>query len=112
MCSPHLARRRFLSITGLAGASVLLGRSALADVMSPAPRSLSFLNPHTAETVSAVYWESGGFVPDGLAAIDRVLRDHRTGEVIAVDRGLLDLLHTVRKELGANGPFHVISCYR
>jgi uncharacterized protein YcbK (DUF882 family) len=107
-----LARRRFLARTGLAGASVVLGRSALADVMPPSPRSLAFLNTHTGETVSATYWAAGRYVPDALAAIDRVLRDHRTGDVIEVDRRLLDVLHALRLDLGTQAPFHVISCYR
>ena len=107
-----LDRRRFLSLAGLTGASVLLGRSTFADLGPARPRSLSFLNTHTGERVQdAVYWD-GRFVPEGLAAIDRVLRDHRTGEVIAVDRHLLDVLHALRSDLAATEPFHVISCYR
>jgi uncharacterized protein YcbK (DUF882 family) len=29
-----------------------------------------------------------------------------------VDRGLLDVLHALRLDLGTTAPFHVISCYR
>ena len=105
-------RRRFLSLAGLAGASLLLGRSALADALLPSPRSLAFLNTHTGEKISATYWADGRYVPGALAAIDRVLRDHRTGDVIEVDRRLLDVLHALRLDLGTNSPFHVISCFR
>ena len=114
MGSPDAGRRRFLSLAGLAGASLLVGgRSAFADAMPAGRRTLSFVNTHTAERVTeAVYWADGRYVADGLAAIDRVLRDHRTGEVITIDRGLLDVLHALRLDLGTRKPFHVISCYR
>ena len=113
MSFPDPGRRRFLSAAGLAGASLLLGRSAFGDFMPSGRRALSFQNTHTGEKVSdAVYWANGGFVPDGLAAIDRVLRDHRTGDMIAIDRRLLDVLHALRLDLGTDRPFHVISCYR
>jgi uncharacterized protein YcbK (DUF882 family) len=59
-----------------------------------------------------VYWSDGAYVPEALAAINRVLRDHRTGEVITIDRHLLDVLHGLRADLGTAAPFHVISCYR
>jgi uncharacterized protein YcbK (DUF882 family) len=105
-------RREFLSAAGLAGAWLLFARSALGDA-SPGPaRSLSFVNTHTGEKVSAVYWADGAYDADALAAIDRVLRDHRTGGVLAIDRGLLDLLHALRADLRTSEPFHVISCYR
>ena len=47
-----------------------------------------------------------------LADIDHILRDHRTGEVKAIDTRLLDLAHAVGESLRDHGPFHVISGYR
>jgi uncharacterized protein YcbK (DUF882 family) len=106
------SRRRFLSTIGLFGASFLFGRSALADLGPARPRSLSFLNTHTGEKLTAVYWADGAYQADALAAINRVLRDHRTGLVKSIDRRLLDVLHALRLDLGTTAPFHVISCYR
>jgi uncharacterized protein YcbK (DUF882 family) len=111
MDSADHGRRRFLSAVGLAGAGWILGRPAFAD-LAQAPRSLSFLNTHTGEKVSAVYWADGSYRPEGLAAINRVLRDHRTGLVREIDRRLLDVLHALRNDVRARAPFHVISCYR
>jgi uncharacterized protein YcbK (DUF882 family) len=105
-------RRRFLSAAGLAGAGCLLGRPVLADLLPRPPRALSFFNTHTGESVSAVYWADGLYQPAGLAAIDRVLRDHRTGLVREIDRRLLDVLHELRQDLGTTAAFHVISSYR
>ncbi|HVR71834.1 MAG TPA: DUF882 domain-containing protein [Vicinamibacteria bacterium] len=111
MSSPDADRRQFLSAAGLTGAWWLLGRTAFGDA-ERRPRSLSFLNTHTAEKVTAVYWADGEYQPAALAAINRVLRDHRTGLVKDIDRRLLDVLHSLRLDLGTTAPFHVISCYR
>ena len=106
-------RRSFL-ITA-AAAALLVGARVSAGYDAPAAageRSLSFVNTHTGESVTAVYWADGSYRAEGLAAIDRVLRDHRTGEVRLIDRRLLEVLRLLRRDLGTKEPFHVISCYR
>jgi len=75
-------------------------------------RRLTFHNLHTEERLTAVYWERGEYVPEALAAIDGVLRDHRTGEVRQMSPGLIDLLHDLATRLGEAGPVQVISGYR
>jgi uncharacterized protein YcbK (DUF882 family) len=114
--APPSGRRRFLTTAAGAAASLLVaGRAGWADAPAPAAsgrRSLSFLNTHTGESVSAVYWADGEYRADGLAAIDRVLRDHRTGDVRSIDHHLLDVLHALRRDIGTSAPFNVISCYR
>jgi uncharacterized protein YcbK (DUF882 family) len=75
-------------------------------------RRLGFNNLHTGEVLDQPYWIQGDYVPETLAAINRVLRDHRTNEVAAIDTGLLDLLHRVHARLGNPKPFQVISGYR
>jgi uncharacterized protein YcbK (DUF882 family) len=62
--------------------------------------------------VNAVYWVEGQYLPESLAAIDHVLRDHRTDEIKPIDPLLLDLLHGIREELGCYQAFHIISGYR
>jgi uncharacterized protein YcbK (DUF882 family) len=59
-----------------------------------------------------VYWAEGRYLAEGLAAIDHLLRDHRTGEVRPIDRRLLDLLHRLAFALETRETFHVISGYR
>jgi uncharacterized protein YcbK (DUF882 family) len=116
---PPFGRRLFLATAAGAAASLLAGRTASADAPAASPeimgrgaRSLSLLNTHTGESVSAVYWADGEYRAEGLAAIDRVLRDHRTGLVRPIDRRLLDVLSALRQDVGTRAPFHVISCYR
>jgi len=76
------------------------------------PRQLKFLNTHTGERVQATYWDGRAYRPQALREIDRVLRDHRNGEVAAIDRRLLDLLVVLHQQLGSTAAYHVISGYR
>src|SRR5262245_58472128 len=109
-----LGRRLFLSTAAGAAVALLISRPVRADAPAGAPRerSLSFFNTHTGESVSAVYWADGTYRDEGLAALSRALRDHRTGGVHEIDPRLFDLLHALRGDLHARAPFHVISCYR
>ena len=112
-----MQRRAFLKL-GLAGAGAVsvLGPAAIARASAPAsslePRRLVLHNLHTAEKLDAVYWEEGRYVPDAVAAMDRVLRDYRNGAEHPIDLRLFDLLHQVHGKLGATQPFQVISGYR
>ncbi len=83
--------------------------SALADT---APRRLAVHNLHTGESLDAVYWERGAYVPDALSAVDHVLRDFRTGDVHRIDPRLLDTLAKLGARVEARQPFSVISGYR
>ena len=98
-------------ITALAGAVPLDALGALRKSMAPA-RSLSLYNAHTGEKLRATYWCQGKYVADALTDINRLLRDHRTGDVKKIDVSLLDLLYVLRGELDSRQPFHIISGYR
>ena len=74
---------------------------------------LAFVHTHTGESLDVVYREGPHYVSDALTEIDRVLRDHRSGDVHAIDRNLLDQLVRVQRLLDVGErPFHVISGYR
>ncbi len=88
------------------GVSPAFGRTVL-----PA-RTLAFDNIHTGERLEATYWEHGAYLPDALGAIDRILRDHHTGETIEMNVRLLDLLHSLRATLGSRRRYEVFSAYR
>ena len=76
-------------------------------------RRRAFLhNLHTGETLDAVYFERGRYVPDALAQAMRVLRDWRNGEEHVMDPRLFDVLHAIHAKLGATVPFQIISGYR
>jgi uncharacterized protein YcbK (DUF882 family) len=76
------------------------------------PRALSFKHLHTGERLEVEYFTGGAYDPDALQAIDRLLRDFRTGDVHEISPGLLDLLHEVTGLTGSRKPFEVISGYR
>jgi uncharacterized protein YcbK (DUF882 family) len=105
-------RRDVLKLVGGAALGGLaLPRRALAGVL-PEARRLRFDNLHTGETLDAVYWEKGAYVPDALGAINVVLRDFRTGDVHPIAPHLLDLLTALRTAAETGKPFQVISGYR
>jgi uncharacterized protein YcbK (DUF882 family) len=107
---PNHHRRRFLRV--LAAGAALVAGPALAGVRPSGERILSLYNLHTGERLKAPYWADGAYLPDALTEVNRVLRDHRTDEVHAMDPALLDLLHALHHTVDARGEFHVISGYR
>jgi uncharacterized protein YcbK (DUF882 family) len=104
-------RRKFLRVGAAATATVIV-RPGFAKANAPLERYLGFYNTHTDETLGTVYWAKGKYRPEGLHEIDRILRDHRTGEVHAMDERLLDLLFALQSRTGRRDKFHVISGYR
>src|SRR5215470_6433546 len=107
--APCHSRRFFLGL-GLAVAGGLLSPAARAAIA--APRRLAFYHTHTGESLTATYWEGGGYLPDALWAIDYILRDYISGERRIIDRRLLDLLAALHGNLGSRAPFEIISGYR
>lgn len=81
-------------------------------MLAAAERRISFHNLHTGEKADLAYWVQGDYVPESLAEISRILRDHRTDQATAIDTQLLDLLYRVGAALGTSQPFQVISAYR
>jgi uncharacterized protein YcbK (DUF882 family) len=111
LAGPSFSRRELLRMGALAAAAAVLPRAVQAKIPDN-ERSLSFYNTHTGENLKTVYWVQGEYVPESLATIDRILRDHRTDDVKAIDTQLLDLLHDVGIRLESRQPIHVISGYR
>lgn len=94
---------------GLAAGATLGGQAAAATSETA---TLSLLNLHTGETLRATYREAGRYLPDALAAFDKVLRDHRTGAVHAIAPQLLDLVATLTERIGGSQTVQIISGYR
>jgi uncharacterized protein YcbK (DUF882 family) len=110
----RLNRRRLLQWGVLAAAMGLGPRSALSSAsgLQAPERALAFYNTHTGEHLSTVYWIQGKYLPEALADVYYVLRDHRTDEVKTIDPQLLDLLHAIGRILESHRPFYIISGYR
>lgn len=107
------SRRYFLKLgllTAAASAASPIAASARTRLFPE--RSLAFYNIHTGEHLQVAYWTEGSYHTSALDEINYLLRDYRTGQVKAIDPGLLDLLHSVNQELTSPQPFHVVSGYR
>ena len=108
-------RRRFLQF-GVAAATSLILPEAMGNIRVNPPvqpeRKLSLLNLHTGESVTATYWAEGQYQGNELAAINNILRDHRTGDIHQMDSELLELLNLLHQKVDAKKNFQVISGYR
>lgn len=108
----HLNRRSLLGLGGACAFSLLSGRAFAYGNALDRSKKLSFHNLHTGENLRAEFWAEGKFIPEALGEINRVLRDHRTNEISAIDPALLDLLHALQRKIETKETFHVISGYR
>jgi len=109
------ARRRFLQFGVAATASLILPDafgSVLNGLATEPERKLSFYNLHTGESLNTTYWADGQYQDSALMAINRILRDHRTGEVTHMDTKLLELLNVLHSKVNSKQAFQVISGYR
>lgn len=71
------------------------------------------LNTHTGERIDATYFQDGALVLGALSELDRLLRDHRTGEVRAIDPGVLDIAWSLSRAAHRPlGTIEIISGYR
>ena len=105
------SRRRFLQLS-LGATTGLAMPSAFANLLTHPERKLSLLNLHTGESLNATYWAEGQYQTSELHAINRVLRDHRTGDSYDMDHDLIDMLNILHHKVGGKQAFHVISGYR
>jgi len=108
------SRRQFLKLGILVAAAGLSPFPAHAALRGAAAkeRALAFYNTHTGESIKTVYWAEGGYIPEALADINHVLRDHRNNEIKNMSPVLLDLLYDINSVIEARQPFHIISGYR
>ena len=91
---------------------LLTPSAVLAKPASAGERILRLQNLHTGESLKATYWANGQYVAEEMAALNRVLRDHRSNETYNMDQRLFDILHMLQQQVDHNGAYHVISGYR
>ena len=106
------SRREFLRVGSGFAASLMLPTAGLAKAASHRERSLNFYNTHTDERLKTCYWAEDEYLPEGLQEINTILRDHRTGDIHDMDRGLLDLLYLLQTKVESKQTFQIISGYR
>jgi uncharacterized protein YcbK (DUF882 family) len=105
-------RRAALFLAGGVLASALAGPASAAIWHPVQARSIALHNVHTGERVNNVYWENGKYVPETMHAINWVLRDFHTDEVLPIRPELVELLSHLHERLRSREPFQVLSGYR
>ena len=108
-----IGRRVFLAWAAgaLAGGGLAMPLPARA-VPGPAPlRRLRLANAHTGENFDGPFRDDTGPIKQAMADLSVFLRDHHSGETIAIDVGVLDFLASVMDVVGATKAT-VLSAYR
>jgi uncharacterized protein YcbK (DUF882 family) len=77
-----------------------------------APRALSMVSTHTGERLEVRYFEGGQYLPGALTRLNRLLRDHRSGDITAIDPRLFDQLHALARCADCTPNYEIISGYR
>src|SRR5438270_3595004 len=100
-------RRVFLAFAG----GWLAARPARAWP-APAPlRRLRLANAHTGESFDGPFRDDVGPISQAMSDLSLFLRDHHSGETIAIDIGVLDFLASVMDAVGATRAT-ILSAYR
>ena len=101
-----LRRRELLIASGIA---VVFSGAAWAQ--PSAPRRLTLKNAHTSETFAGTYRDAKGPIPDAMADLAMLLRDHHANKTGPVDVATLDFLADVMEAVGQRSAT-VLSAYR
>lgn len=110
-----MSRRDIIRLGLMTAAASIIPYNSMAavrDILSDEKRMLSLYNLHSKEYLYTVYWKDGEYIPDALADINYMLRDHYCGAVKPIDKKLINLLFTIQQKLDTGEPYHIISGYR
>ncbi len=109
----RISRRSFLGIGLLTAATAIVPPEVFsAFERRSEERIICLHNVYTKENIEMTYWRDGKYLPEGLAHINHLCRDARTGRVKPIKRELIDLLYGIQQKLKIEEPFHIISGYR
>jgi uncharacterized protein YcbK (DUF882 family) len=100
-------RRAFLAV---AAGGLVASRPAMA-LPSAAPRRLRLHNANTGENFEGPYRDGQGPIAAAMEDLSQLLRDHRSGQRITIDVGVVDFLAAVMDGVGASRAT-VLSAYR
>lgn len=106
------SRRQFVLQIASPVALAMMGLLPREAAAAQRERSLLLQHLHTGETLQAVYYADGRYLPSALDAATHHLRDWRLDLTMPVDPKLLDLLWALRARLGSRVPIQVLCGYR
>ncbi|GAB4272978.1 MAG: DUF882 domain-containing protein [Pararhodobacter sp.] len=75
-------------------------------------RRLRMYSGRTGETLDAVYWIEGEYIPEVLAEVDHFFRDWRVDRSHRIDTRTLDILAAAHNLLESDEPYMLLSGYR
>ena len=110
--------RRYFIGAGLAFLSAPLmsspTRAASTRSAKSATRTLSLHHLHTDERLTLTYRVGDNYQRSALQRLNHFLRDFRSGDSVAIDPRLYDLLYDVQRQLGGSDvvPYEILSAYR
>lgn len=88
-------------------------RAAETPIQPEPSYRLLLYHTHTNERIDVVYRVGDAYIPSAIDRLDRFLRDHRTGDVIQLDRRVFDLLHDLTAAVGRpNAEIDIVCGYR
>lgn len=110
----NITRRKFVQY-GLAGVATVMS-GALSVLPAQARDTISYTvsirNAHTGERFQGVYRIGNYYVPGAFRKINRVMRDHRTGDLHPIDPKLIDTLARIQKDCNCTQAIDLLSGYR
>ncbi|HWU61206.1 MAG TPA: DUF882 domain-containing protein [Ensifer sp.] len=104
---------RKMAVRGIAALTLAVGlTAAVAGAAQAETRSLKLYFVHTGERATITFKRNGKFDPDGLAKLNRFLRDWRRNEPTKMDPRLFDLIWSVYQKSGSSDYINVLCGYR
>ncbi|WP_378949514.1 YcbK family protein [Paracoccus sp. R86501] len=107
--NPH--RRAFLA--GILSCTASLAVTpAFANMLRMSSGRLNMQSSRTGERIDIRFRSATGYDGDALRAIDRFLRDWRTGESMPYDIRTIEVLSAIHNQLGTRDPYQLTSGFR
>jgi uncharacterized protein YcbK (DUF882 family) len=75
-------------------------------------RCIRLYNTHTDEYLEVRYRVKDRYLAGAMSSINKIMRDHRTGEIRPIEPRLIDFLYAIGCCVGGTPCFHIISGYR
>lgn len=104
---------REMAVRGIVALTLAVGLAFVAAGAAQAEtRSLKLYFVHTGERATITFKRNGKFDPEGLAKLNRFLRDWRRNEPTKMDPRLFDLIWSVYQKSGSSDYINVLCGYR
>jgi uncharacterized protein YcbK (DUF882 family) len=112
--SPVISRRGLL---GIFAASVVVAAPTYSGAFGLLRgagdiRRVKMYSGRSGETVDAIYWIDGKYVPEVMKEINHFMRDLRADETMKMNPGNLDIIAATHNLLDVREPYMLLSGYR